>query len=103
MDILRCRTPAMVPKAIQMHLIVYNALRRLILGSRPPQGIERVSFKARRQALRKCETQLSPDPSKPPQARRYRQLHGMPEVYQPSQARPARTPMRQTAIDFRLA
>lgn len=65
MDILRCRTPAMVRREIQMHLIVYNSLRWLMLANRPAQGTERVSFKACLQALRNWATQLSPDPSKP--------------------------------------
>lgn len=38
MDILRCRTPAMVRKEIQMHLLVYNLLRWLMLDSSPISG-----------------------------------------------------------------
>lgn len=48
MDILRCRTPAMVNKEILMHLIAYNAIRLLIFDAareakQPPRQI---SFKA---------------------------------------------------------
>jgi len=33
MDILGCRTPAMVRKEILMHLIVYNSIRLLMLNA----------------------------------------------------------------------
>ncbi len=57
MDILRCRTPAMVKKEILMHFIVYNAIRLLIFDAadkaKQPPG--RISFKASMQALRQWE------------------------------------------------
>jgi hypothetical protein len=61
MDILRCRTPAMVTKEILMHLIVYNAIRSLIFDAaceidKPPR---RLSFKASLQALRQWEPLLN--------------------------------------------
>ncbi len=61
MDILRCRTPAMVKKEILMHLIVYNAIRMLMVDAakevnQPPR---RISFKASIQALRQWEPVLN--------------------------------------------
>ena len=61
MDILRCRTPAMVKKEIQMHLIAYNAIRLLMFDAaekiaKPPR---RISFKATIQALRQWEPLLN--------------------------------------------
>ena len=57
MDILRCRTPAMVKKEILMHLIAYNSIRMLMVDAakeakQPPR---RISFKASIQALRQWE------------------------------------------------
>lgn len=61
MDILRCRTPAMVEKEILMHLIAYNAVRLLMVDA--AQTVElsarRISFKASVQALRQWEPQLN--------------------------------------------
>jgi hypothetical protein len=57
MDILRCRTPTMVNKEILMHLIAYNAIRRLMCDA--AKGVEQaprqISFKASVQALRQWE------------------------------------------------
>ena len=57
MDILRCRTPAMVTKEIQMHFIVYNAIRLLMVdaANTTNQSPRRISFKATLQALRHWE------------------------------------------------
>ncbi len=57
MDILRCRTPAMVKKEILMHLIVYNAIRLLMVDAadKVKQPPRRISFKASIQALRQWE------------------------------------------------
>ncbi|MGL1835204.1 transposase, partial [Rhodocyclaceae bacterium SMB388] len=60
MDVLRCRTPALVRKEVLMHFIAYNAVRRLIVDAanaveNPPR---RISFKASIQALRQWEPQL---------------------------------------------
>jgi Transposase DDE domain len=57
MDILRCRTPAMIRKEILMYLIAYNAIRLLMFDaakavSKLPRQI---SFKASMQALRQWE------------------------------------------------
>jgi len=57
MDILRCRTPAMVNKEILMHLIAYNTIRLLMFeaASAAGQPPRRISFKASIQALRQWE------------------------------------------------
>jgi len=67
MDILRCKTPAMVRKEIIMHLIVYNCVRALIMASTKEKNIavRLVSFKGCVQTLRQWEPHLSqPDISK---------------------------------------
>lgn len=57
MDILRCRTPTMVRKEILMHLIVYNAIRLLMLDAvdKAKLPARRIGFKASMQALRQWE------------------------------------------------
>jgi hypothetical protein len=47
MDILRCKTPAMVEKEICLHACAYNAIRLLILQSAiaHQSGLGRISFK----------------------------------------------------------
>lgn len=61
MDILRCRTPAMVNKEILMHLIAYNAIRLLIFDAARDvmQSPRQISFKASMQALRQWEPLLN--------------------------------------------
>ncbi len=61
MDILRCRTPAMVRKEILMHLIVYNCIRLLMLNAAKQSKVSqrRISFKASVQALRQWEPMLN--------------------------------------------
>ena len=61
MDILRCRTPAMVNKEILMHLITYNTIRLLMVdaANAVQQAPRRISFKASIQALRQWEPQLN--------------------------------------------
>jgi len=61
MDILRCRTPAMVRKEILMHLIVYNSIRLLMLNAAKQVQVSprRISFKASVQALRQWEPMLN--------------------------------------------
>jgi len=61
MDILRCRTPAMVRKEILMHLIVYNCIRLLMLKAAEDCKVSqrRISFKASVQALRQWEPMLN--------------------------------------------
>lgn len=61
MDVLRCRTPALVRKEILMHFIAYNAVRFLILdaANEAKQPPRRISFKAGIQALRQWEPQFN--------------------------------------------
>lgn len=60
MDILRCKTPEMVRKEIVINLIVYNAIRQLMLESAEwsKTNVRRVSFKASIQAIRQWEPHL---------------------------------------------
>ena len=60
MDILRCKTPDMVHKAILMHLIVYNGIRCLIKEAAVAQAepVRRISFKGSVQALRQWAPHL---------------------------------------------
>lgn len=60
MDILRCKTPAMVEKEILMHLIVYNCIRLLIneAAQRIKASPGQISFKATQQALRQWQPML---------------------------------------------
>lgn len=57
MDVLRCRTPALVEKEILMHLIVYNTIRLLMVeaATKVKQSPRHISFKASIQALRQWE------------------------------------------------
>jgi len=61
MDVLRCRTPALVRKEILMHFIAYNAVRFLMLdaANEAKQPPRRISFKASIQALRQWEPQFN--------------------------------------------
>jgi hypothetical protein len=61
MDILRCRTPAMVRKESLMHLIAYNCIRLLMLNAAKESNVSqrRISFKASVQALRQWEPMLN--------------------------------------------
>jgi hypothetical protein len=53
MDVLRCKTPAMVHKEIWAHLLAYNLLRTAMAVAASENGIEprEVSFKGAKQAL----------------------------------------------------
>ena len=61
MDVLRCKSPAMVHKEILMHFIVYNAIRRLIheAAGRTGRDRGRISFKGTLQSLRQWEPRLN--------------------------------------------
>lgn len=61
MEVLRCRSPAMVKKEILMHFIAYNAIRLLIVEAAAEAGhvARRLSFKGSVQALRQWEPQFS--------------------------------------------
>ena len=63
MDILRCKTPAMIRKEILMHLIAYNCIRRLMIEAAETQDLElrKMSFKGSVQALRQWEPHLYSD------------------------------------------
>lgn len=53
MDILRCKTPAMVRKEIWMHLLAYNLIRTLLADAAQTAGVtpRELSFKAALQTL----------------------------------------------------
>jgi hypothetical protein len=61
MDILRCKTPAMVRKEILMTFIAYNGIRHLMNQAARQQNVplRRVSFKGCLQALRHWEAHLN--------------------------------------------
>ncbi len=61
MDILRCKTPAMIRKEILMHFIAYNCIRRLMCEAAQEVDIKArvVSFKGSVQALRNWEPHLN--------------------------------------------
>jgi hypothetical protein len=61
MEVLRCRSSAMVKKEILMHFIAYNAIRLLIVEAAAEAGhvARRLSFKGSVQALRQWEPQFS--------------------------------------------
>jgi hypothetical protein len=72
MDMLRCKTPAMVHKEIQMHLIAYNLIRALMceaaLTAHVP--LERVSFTGTRDAAYHYSQALAQIPARYSQRRR---------------------------------
>ena len=63
MDILRCKSPAMVRKGIMMHLIAYNCIQSFIAEAvrHTPDSVRRISFKGSLQTIRQWSTQLSQD------------------------------------------
>ncbi len=54
MDILRCKTPAMIQKELTMHLIAYNLIRLTMVQAavKAKCNVQRISFKATLQAVR---------------------------------------------------
>jgi len=72
MDLLRCKTPAMVHKEIQMHLIAYNLIRALMceaaLTAQVP--LERVSFTGTRDAAYHYSQAIARIPARHRQRRR---------------------------------
>jgi hypothetical protein len=58
MDVLRCKTPAMVLKEIVMHLIVYNCIRSLMVEAAKQAKVtpRLISFKESMQALRQWQS-----------------------------------------------
>lgn len=75
MDILRCKTPAMVRKEILMSFIVYNGIRQLMSQAAQEQNLplRRISFKGSIQALRHWETHLNQAKNNYPEQVRLRQ------------------------------
>ena len=67
MDILRCKTPEMVRKEIQMFFIVYNCIRCLMYESAVKAGVppREISFKGALQAIRNWEPLLNPSKTTP--------------------------------------
>ena len=61
MDILRCKTPAMIQREILMHFIAYNCVRHLMFeaSEQGDQPIRQMSFKGTLQALRSWEPHLN--------------------------------------------
>ena len=61
MDILRCQTPSMVRKEVQMYLIAYNVIRMLMVeaAQKAEKTPRQISFKATIQALRQWEPLLN--------------------------------------------
>jgi hypothetical protein len=61
MDILRCKSPAMVEKEVMIYFIAYNCIRYLMYEAAEEAGItvRRVSFKTSVQALRSWEAHLN--------------------------------------------
>jgi len=72
MDMLSCKTPAMVHKEIQMHLIAYNLIRALMceaaLTAHVP--LERVSFTGTRDAAYHYSQAIARIPASQPKRRR---------------------------------
>lgn len=54
MDVLKCKTPAMVHKELRMHIIAYNIIRKLMLKAGKLHGVSafRISFKGTLDTLR---------------------------------------------------
>ena len=69
MDILRCKTPAMVHKELTMHLLAYNLIRLTMLeaAGRHDVPFERLSFKGTLSTLRQWAPLLA---ATPPRTRR---------------------------------
>ena len=61
MDVLRCKTPAMVHKEIIMHFIAYNCIRNLMLKAAKQAKVKPrlISFKATLQVLRNWQAIIS--------------------------------------------
>ena len=60
MDILRCKTPEMVRKEIDVHLLVYNLIRALMARSavRLKNKPREISFKAAQECLQEFHVLL---------------------------------------------
>jgi len=60
MDVLHCKTPAMVDKEIHMHVIVYNLIRALMFQAAVENGLDpfRLSFKGAMDTIKQWEPVL---------------------------------------------
>jgi hypothetical protein len=67
MDILRCKTPKMIRKEIQMFFIVYNCIRCLMCEAATEAGVpvRQISFKGALQAIRNWEPLFNPSQTSP--------------------------------------
>ncbi|SRR6266498_350858 len=96
MDILRCKTPAMIRKEIIMHFIAYNCIRRLMCEAAEKVDIKArvVSFKGSVQALRNWEPHLNQ--AKISRAERFRLISDLYEAMTntPITQRPGRSEPR---------
>jgi len=63
MDILRCKTPAMIRKEVMMYLIAYNCIQSLIVEATAKSEIKvrRISFKGSLQTIRQWASLLGQD------------------------------------------
>lgn len=61
MDILRCKSPAMIRKEIMMHFIAYNCVRRIMYeaAEEADMPVRHISFKTSLQTLRSWEPNLN--------------------------------------------
>jgi len=61
MDVLRCKTPAMVRKEIWAHVLVYNLLRAVMAEAARREGVQRrsLSFQGARQVVEGFRAELS--------------------------------------------
>jgi len=75
MDVLRCKTPAMVHKEIIMHFIAYNCIRNLMVEAAKQSKVKPrlISFKATLQALRNWQTIINLTGNNVHEIRRLRQ------------------------------
>jgi hypothetical protein len=96
LDILRCKTPAMIRKEILMHFIAYNCIRRLMCEAAQEVDLKArvVSFKGSVQALRNWEPHLNQ--AKISRAERFRLINDLYEAMtnMPITQRPGRSEPR---------
>jgi hypothetical protein len=96
MDILRCKTPAMIRKEILMHFVAYNCIRRLMCEAAQEVDLKArvVSFKGSVQALRNWEPHLNQ--AKISRAERFRLIYDLYEAITnvPITQRPGRSEPR---------
>ena len=65
MDVLRCKTPSMIRKELQMYFIVYNCIRCLMCEASAGVPVRQISFKGALQALRNWGPLLNPSRQNP--------------------------------------